>query len=126
MNYKDGVRWNEDESLLGYIREEDRRVITSMDCSPDIPDRYKSLFGETYGIFIPMYILEEEATNVLVYDFNKRDYYLGRLDEATNSKVPTLLKYVGEEVVNNSDIAYRKYTYINEEGYMAEGEKHTS
>lgn len=123
VNYKDGVRWNEDESLLGYIREEDRRVITSMDCSPDIPDRYKSLFGETYGIFIPMYILEEEATNVLVYDFNKRDYYLGRLDEATNSKVPTLLKYVGEEVVNNSDIAYRKYTYINEEGYMAEGEK---
>ncbi len=125
VNYIDGIKWNEDESLLGYIREEDGKVLTLMGSLAEKKERYASLFGETYAILCPMYPVDGKET--LIYDFNKRDFHIGSLGYESNPSdydlEPFLLKYVSEDLVNNSGGDYKKYTYTHEEGYAAEGEE---
>ncbi len=104
VNYIDGIKWNEDESLLGYIREEDGKILTLMGSLAEKKERYASLFGETYAILCPMYPVDGKET--LIYDFNKRDFHIGSLGYESNPSdydlEPFLLKYVSEDLVNNS------------------------
>ncbi len=126
VNYIEGVKWKEDESLLGYIREEDGKVFYLALTDEDVLVRFESLFGETYAILIPMYPAFD-GREILIYDFNKRDFYIGSLGYESNPSdyywKPYLLKYVSKESVNNSGREYEKYTYTHEEGYAAEGEE---
>lgn len=110
----DGAEFNDDESLVGYIREEGKKVYLLI-VDPDDQDewsakwdRYSDLFGQYLNVY-PYYMVEYEGGEVLIYDFNKCDYVVGETREVY-TKDNYKCTFLSEDVIQNSG---REYTLLN-------------
>ena len=113
---KDGILLNEDEGLLAYIREQDRKVYCKLLDSNEYTGRVQNIFGEApVGLVFPMYLTTAESRDdvMLIYDFNRTDVMLGTLDTEWPYYGYEQCKYVSDCEIQNSGRTYRSHKYFH-------------
>lgn len=108
--HPDGVMWNEDESVIGYMREADKRVYVKLNWEHDL----EHLLG-SYAQYIPYYYINNfNEAPFQIYDFSSDDghFFIGESDFIDDRTVSHLTcKYISHEVIENSGLNYTKYHY---------------
>lgn len=74
-----------------------------------------------YAHIAPMFMTNEDNPEIMIYDFNKRDYNIGTADAPYS--YPVRCTYVSEDVITNSSREYRHYTYKHDDGYASYGDE---
>lgn len=113
---KDGIILDEDEGLLAYIREQDRKVYCKLLDDSEYTGRIKNILGkDVFAYRDPWYLMTAESPNdvMLIYDFNRVDAILGTLDTEWPYYGYEQCRYVSDCEIQNSGRTYRSHKYFH-------------